>query len=261
MKAAITSAPFSINTSRLQIAPGVCYSPATADGCIVLNVERGTILSLNDTGAWMFAKLTRQVAVTRDEFLDLVRPDFHDVEEVRIETVVDSLLHQLINKGVLRTQQGNASQLSFALRSRFGRLIARSAKIIVAPLRIMRADLIASFLLLTAADAILSLAGFNTLYQAVKKWSPTANRHGEPQLVTNLCLAAEQACTWYPKQALCLQRSVVLTWMLRSYGVNGEMVIGVHKMPFYGHAWVELDGKVLNDDKNVQKFFEVVSRC
>lgn len=251
----------SITASSLQIAPGICFSPATADGCIVLNVERGTVLSLNETGARMFAKLIAGRCSTRNEFLDLVCSDFQGVKSIRVETAVDSLLSQLVNKGVLQTRQSKVSQWAWSLRSGFGRIVARSANVAVKPLLIIRADAIAAFLLLAAADAILSMAGFHSLYQAVNAWSIKANGLGGPQLITRLRFAAEQACTWYPKQALCLQRSVVLTWILRSCGVKGEMVIGVHKMPFYGHAWVELEGKVLNDDANVQNFFQLVSRC
>jgi hypothetical protein len=32
-------------------------------------------------------------------------------------------------------------------------------------------------------------------------------------------------------------------------------------MPFYGHCWVEVDSRVVNDHKNVQTFFHVLSRC
>jgi hypothetical protein len=53
----------------------------------------------------------------------------------------------------------------------------------------------------------------------------------------------------------------VLVCLLRSLGFPAEMVIGVHKMPFYGHAWTEVDGRVVNDHANAQKFFHVLNRC
>ena len=70
-----------------------------------------------------------------------------------------------------------------------------------------------------------------------------------------------RACTWHLKRSLCLQRASVLVCLLRSLGFPAQMVIGVHKMPFYGHAWAEVNGKVVNDHANAQKFFHVLNRC
>lgn len=51
----------------------------------------------------------------------------------------------------------------------------------------------------------------------------------------------------------CLDRSMTLWWMLRSDGVEGELRIGARKQggQFEAHAWVELDGQVLNDSAEV----------
>lgn len=226
----------------------------------MLNVERGTVLSLNDTGALMFGKFLNR-RLTRSEFLDAVSSDLNCKDPARLEPTVDSLLHQLVDKGVLQNQQSKVDKYAWSLRCRLARVLARSVGITLRLPLILRAKTITSFLLLLTADAILKLAGFSALHQAVKEW-PLRNKAGiEPPLISHLCSAANQACAWYPKQSLCLQRSVILTWLLRSYGIKSEMVIGVHKMPFYGHAWVELEGKVVNDDENAQNFFQVVSRC
>lgn len=52
----------------------------------------------------------------------------------------------------------------------------------------------------------------------------------------------------------CLPRSIVLCHLLRHGGVAGEMRLGVSKLPdgsLSAHAWVELDGQVLNDGADV----------
>ena len=257
----MTSAlPLIADSSSLQLAPGICFSPVTNEGCIVLNVERGTVLSLNDTGALMFGKFLSG-CLTRREFLDAVSSDFNCKDPARLEPTVDNLLQQLVNKGVLQNRQSKVDDFARDLRRRLAYVLARTVDVTLRLPLILRAQRLTSFLLLITADAILNLADFGALHQAVKEWPIRNKASAEPQLVSQLCAAAEQACSWYPKQSLCLQRSVLLTWLLRSYGIKGEMVIGVHKMPFYGHAWVELDGKVLNDDANAQNFFAVVSRC
>ncbi|HEY2646332.1 MAG TPA: lasso peptide biosynthesis B2 protein, partial [Candidatus Acidoferrales bacterium] len=47
----------------------------------------------------------------------------------------------------------------------------------------------------------------------------------------------------------CLERSMTLWWMLRRDGIRGELHIGARKESgrFEAHAWVELNGQVLND--------------
>src|SRR5882762_10012011 len=65
--------------------------------------------------------------------------------------------------------------------------------------------------------------------------------------IEQVCSAVDLACSWYPRQALCLQRSAALTCLLRAYGVPAQMVIGAQKFPFRAHAWVEVNGDVVND--------------
>lgn len=72
--------------------------------------------------------------------------------------------------------------------------------------------------------------------------------------------AVEEACVWYVKRAACLQRSVVATWLLRRHGVPAEMIIGCRPLPFESHAWVEVEGRVVNDRPQYQKAFTVLDR-
>jgi Transglutaminase-like superfamily len=47
----------------------------------------------------------------------------------------------------------------------------------------------------------------------------------------------------------CLEQSLVLGWLLRRRGMKAEVLIGARKQAnrFEAHAWVEVDGMVLND--------------
>lgn len=66
-------------------------------------------------------------------------------------------------------------------------------------------------------------------------------------LVELIAESLDLACAFYPKHALCLQRSVVLVKMLRRRGVPAKIVIGAQKLPFKAHAWVEVSGQIVND--------------
>ncbi len=73
--------------------------------------------------------------------------------------------------------------------------------------------------------------------------------------------AVNYACVVYPKRVLCLQRSAVTTCLLRSLGVSAYMVMGAQKVPFKAHAWTEVDGRAINERKDVQNIYGVWERC
>ncbi|MGA7625686.1 MAG: lasso peptide biosynthesis B2 protein [Candidatus Acidiferrales bacterium] len=76
-----------------------------------------------------------------------------------------------------------------------------------------------------------------------------------------ICSAVDYACIFYFKEVLCLQRAAATTWLLRHRGVRAEMVIGVQKLPFKAHAWVEVDGGVVNDKPYTRQIYAVLDRC
>lgn len=58
----------------------------------------------------------------------------------------------------------------------------------------------------------------------------------------------------------CLPQSLVLWHLLRSQGAPAELNIGVSKSngDFSAHAWVELDGRAVNDSPDVAQRFQPV---
>lgn len=113
---------------------------------------------------------------------------------------------------------------------------------------------------LVAADAVMKLAGFKALYRVVTRWPVSGKATGDRTRVDVICAAVDRAVAYYFKHARCLQRSAVTTCLLRRRGVQAQMVIGCRKMPFHGHAWVEVDGSVINDTQQVQKFYRELDR-
>ncbi len=114
--------------------------------------------------------------------------------------------------------------------------------------------------MLLAYDVLSSLCRFQTLYTMVKDWKVAGKSRG-PDMIDRVCTAVNYACVWYPKQALCLQRSFVTTYILRKQGVSANLVLGAQKLPFKAHAWVEVDGRAVNERSNVQATYAVWDRC
>jgi len=117
-----------------------------------------------------------------------------------------------------------------------------------------------AFLALFVYDALTTFCRFETIYSRVKHWNVTGSCVGENTL-DRVCMAVNYACSWYPKQALCLQRSFVTTYLLRKHGIHALMVLGSQKLPFKAHAWVEVDGQAVNERSNVQATYAVWDRC
>ena len=113
---------------------------------------------------------------------------------------------------------------------------------------------------LVAFDSVLLARNFATLHRIVRNWK-LSDRKAPSDATDRICDAVNRACSWYPKRALCLQRSAVTTCLLRSCGVAAEMVIGAQKLPFKAHAWVEVDRRAVNERTDVQSIYGVWERC
>lgn len=113
---------------------------------------------------------------------------------------------------------------------------------------------------LVAFDLLLLMRNFSTLHSIVSSWR-VRDKEAATDTTDRVCNAINNACSWYPKRALCLQRSAVTTCLLRSSGVPAEMVIGAQKLPFKAHAWVEVHGLAVNERADVQTIYGVWDRC
>ena len=99
---------------------------------------------------------------------------------------------------------------------------------------------------LTRYDLVNATLGFRFIYRQVARQAVAAETF-QSKTETLICEAVCLAACFYIKPVLCLQRSVVATRLLRRYGIHGRLVIGYRPSPFFSHAWVEVDGRVVND--------------
>lgn len=78
---------------------------------------------------------------------------------------------------------------------------------------------------------------------------------------TRAVQAISTASIWYPRHALCLQRSAALVSLLRENGVRAELVIGATRMPMQAHAWVEIAGRAIDEKHDTQTKYMALERC
>ncbi len=117
-----------------------------------------------------------------------------------------------------------------------------------------------AYLKLIHFDFYLARGNFAALYQKVRNY-PLGQQAPAPEAVERICSAVDMACIWYWKEVLCLQRSAATACLLKKYGVPAQMVIGAQQMPFKAHAWVEVDGRVVNDKPYTPEMYGVLDRC
>jgi hypothetical protein len=108
-------------------------------------------------------------------------------------------------------------------------------------------------------DVYLARNDFAALYQKVRNCKIEKNRPF--RRVEEVCSAVDLASICYWKKVLCLQRSAATACLLKRNGIPAEMVIGAQQMPFRAHAWVEVQGRVVNDKSYTPEMYAVLDRC
>ena len=245
-------------TERISISPNI-YSTSDEDGSTILDIKRDKIYNLIGAGSVMWAKLVAaREGLTASDIVNDLSSEFTDVSRNQIENDVNRLLTSFQDKGLI--QPITTSRLSALPRHSVGSIAQFIAHRSVAFLVKLNLTALAAFLALGTTDILLKLVSFSSLYQTVKGW-PVNSTKPNAETSERVGAAIITAMTWYPKQAMCLQRSAVTTCLLRSAGVQAEMIIGCQRLPFLAHAWVEVDGEVINDKAQVQFTHAVLDRC
>lgn len=110
----------------------------------------------------------------------------------------------------------------------------------------------------------LRLVGFRRWKATLVRLSPpTAGRAGQHNIdpvetARGIARIQEATSRHLVFHASCLERSLVLWWLLRRRGIPAELRIGARKQEgrFEAHAWVELENVVLNDSGEEHLHFE-----
>lgn len=106
---------------------------------------------------------------------------------------------------------------------------------------------------------ILKRDDFASLYQRVRR-QPARAKAWNAETVRRVSASVDNVCMLLPVPASCLLRSAVLTVVLRRSGVPAELVLGATRLPFKSHAWVELNGEVINDKPYVHDMYATWDR-
>lgn len=135
-------------------------------------------------------------------------------------------------------------------------------------LRALRLDelrlLLEAPLALPAVALALRRYGLNAVQaRLLSSADPTSVARPDRARAERISWCVQIAAAYGPWPANCLQRSVILCWFLHRRGLHGDLRIGVrrtedNRLDF--HAWVEHDGVVINDRRDVRERYATFDR-
>lgn len=244
------------------------------DGSVLLSVADDRICRLNGVGAltWMILE-DAESALSTNEIVLRLRQEFdainaegefsYDVSSVQLHADTFYFLNKLIAMNLLQRVSDASGLESFRIRKDVsGTTSAAGTHVTAQPApdvsakaeqpTVSKRETLAAFLGLFAFDLLLRLRGFRVLIERVERW-PTAKRDSnDPEICRRVRAMVDRAQMYYPKKAMCLQHSAVVTCLLRRRGVPAEMVLAAQEFPVRLHAWSEVGGYVVNDRQDVR---------
>jgi transglutaminase superfamily protein/coenzyme PQQ synthesis protein D (PqqD) len=258
------------------------------DGSVVLSTASDRIFKLNGVGAltWMVLEQSAN-ALSVEELVDELHEQFENINrdgELRFEISREQLrsdtacfLDALVDAGLVRAP--NNSHRYQIVEGVCGTTATTVAEVTApktsdsslpapaeAPLsetpasRVGKRQMLTAFFGLLAFDLLLRVGGFQALIRKVETW-PTAEPHMiDLETCRCVCAAVNRAQVYYPKKAMCLQHSAVVTCLLRRKGVPAEMVLAAQEFPPKAHAWVEVADQVVNDKAAVREIYRTLRR-
>ena len=249
------------------------------DGSVLLSIAEDRVCKLNGVGAltWMILEDVT-VGLSLEEIVCALERQFDAInaegellyqvphEQLRADT--DTFLKKMVSMRLLDVSRDSLEREFYSISADVcGTTSApdtahfdSTSDDVAADLSLSRHETLTAFLGLLAFDLLLKFGGFKRLIRRVEHW-PTAS---PPKLDRDICRRVrgmvDRAQMYYPKKAMCLQHSAVVTCLLRRRGVPAEMVLAAQDFPPKAHAWAEVSGEVISDSPTVKTRYRELRR-
>lgn len=257
------------------------------DGSVVLSTASDRIFKLNGVGALTWTVLEQSgKALSVDELVDDLHRQFeninrdgemhYEISREQLRTDTTRFLDALADAGLVQAQTaanrratyrlvegvcGTTSTTLAEVTKQTDPTTLHTGRLVETPeTRPGKVETLIAFLGLLGFDLLLRFRGFEALIRKVETW-PTVEPHTtDPAICLRVCAAVNRAQVYYPKKAMCLQHSAVVTCLLRRNAVPAEMILAAQEFPPKAHAWVEVAGAVVNDFKQVKTRYRELKR-
>lgn len=247
------------------------------DGIVVLSAARDRIFKLNGVGAltWTIIEQSPR-ALSVDDLVETLSTRF-DNRELKedtarfvnnllgsglLEVVNDERLPQTyrVAHGISATTSTTIGTGALAQQEEFGVVAATASQTSAAGVNPAKWETLTAFFGLLAFDLVLRLRGFEALIRKVETWPIREPRNSNVEICRRVCAIVNRAQVYYPRKAMCLQHSAVVTCLLRRCGVPAQMVLAAQEFPPKAHAWVDVGGTVVNDSQQVKTRYRELRR-
>jgi hypothetical protein len=252
------------------------------DGSVLLSIAEDRVCKLNGAGALTWVILEKAATkLSVDEIVRTLEQQFEAINsegELHYEVSTEQLredtsrfLHRMTSLNLLRVSEDARGRKFYSIKdgvcgttSAIAGDYSECSRIEPVPadedVEFSKRETLIAFIGLLAFDLLLKFAGFQYLIQKVEQW-PTAEACSTDRAICRrVCAAVDRAQMYYPKKAMCLQHSAVVTCLLRRRGVPAEMVLAAQDFPPKAHAWAEVAGRVVNDKDSVKKEYLILRR-
>jgi len=250
------------------------------DGSVLLSIAEDRICKLNGVGAltWMVLE-DIPVCLSLDEIVCALEERFqainaegelrYEVPHERLREDTAGFLQKMVSMGLLQVSTNSRGQEFYSIKDDVsGTTAAPDAPVCVDTasenssenIRLSSRETFTAFVGLLAFDLLLKFAGFRYLIKRVESW-PTVEPHTtDHEICRRVRAMVDRAQMYYPKKAMCLQHSAVVTCLLRRRGVPAQMVLAAQEFPPKAHAWSEVLNEVVSDSPSVKTKYRELRR-
>ena len=249
------------------------------DGSVLLSITEDRVCKLNGVGAltWMILEditgglSLEEIVRALERQFDAINTEgelLYEVPHEQLRTDTDTFLKKMISMRLLDVLHDSRGREFYSISADVTGTTSAPATAdfdsisneVAEDLTLSPRDTFSAFVGLLAFDLLLRFGGFQRLIKKVERW-PTAS---PPKADRDVCRRVrgmvDRAQMYYPKKAMCLQHSAVVTCLLRRRGVPAEMVLAAQDFPPKAHAWAEVAGEVISDSPGVKAKYRELRR-
>jgi Transglutaminase-like superfamily/Coenzyme PQQ synthesis protein D (PqqD) len=246
------------------------------DGSVLLSIAEDRICKLNGVGAltWMIieetpASLTlEQIASSLEQQFNAINSEgelLYAVSRAQLRADTARFLNNMVSMRLLQVSQecySISDDVSGTTSARKLQVTEQNSAVetLNENFKFSKRETFSAFVGLLVFDLLLKLAGFQSLIRKVQSWPTVEPCRTDREICRRVRGMVDRAQMYYPKKAMCLQHSAVVTCLLRRRGVPAEMVLAAQEFPPKAHAWAEVAGEVVNDKDSVKSEYLVLRR-
>ena len=251
------------------------------DGSVLLSIAEDRVCKLNGVGAltWMVLEdlpgglSLDQIVISLAQQFEAINAEGELVYEVAREQLradTERFLKKMVSLGLVESSRDSRGGEFYSIADEVSSTTSAPATAVDQftsadeetdeNINFSRRETFSAFIGLLAFDLLLKLGGFQRLIKKVERWPVAEPRTVDREICRRVRGMVDRAQVYYPKKAMCLQHSAVVTCLLRRRGVPAQMVLAAHDFPPKAHAWAEVAGEVVNDKNSVKSEYRVLKR-